>query len=69
MQHLRVMPPPYVMGSSQTLTRSTKLQLAVSMTLLILLVVQHRALLWPFVVALMPVLLSLPVCLLLRSEL
>eukprot|EP00966_Prymnesium_polylepis_P316475 7312715-Prymnesium_polylepis.1 len=42
---------------------STRLQLSVSTVLLLLLVLQHRQLVWPLVVALMPILLSVPVCL------
>ena len=48
------------------LSFSTKLQFCVSAVLLLLLVLQHPTLAWPLLVAMTPILLTLPLCLLLR---
>lgn len=58
--------PPYVTATRPLLSFSAKLRLAVCCVLGLLLMVQHRALAWPLIVALVPVGLSVPVCLMLR---
>ena len=58
--------PPYVTSTRPLLSFSAKLRLAVCVVLGLLLTLQHRVLAWPLIVALVPVGLSVPVCLMLR---